>query len=46
MRRVAGAVIKDGARRGMYTASPPWWVKLGVLLMFYQQHAREEGQPI
>ena len=44
MRRAAGAVIKDGARRGMYTASPPWWVKLGVLLMFYQQHAREEGE--
>lgn len=43
MRRAAYAVIKDSAHARMYTASPPWWLKLGVLLLFYQQHPRADG---
>lgn len=46
MRLFSGTVIKDGTRRGMYATSPPWWLKLGVLLLFYQQHPHEEGEVV
>lgn len=37
MRGAHSGVIKDSSGRRMYTASPPWWLKLGVLYLYYQQ---------